>query len=331
MKSIVNIIIFVWVFVASEVGAIEGHETVMLDVVVLEERKPVEGATLSCGFEQYYGSRPSVVDTVLTDTNGCAQALGESSGDVDFSITKDGYYKHHESMKLLKEINMGPVSTNLTIELNKIINPIPMYVKREKREIPKIDDFFGYDFEVGDWVAPHGEGKISDILFKAIFTSTDRSNYSVTLEVKFPGEYNGIQPMPREYQEWQGSQLRSSHQAPETGYVDYLNMSRFRKGGIFDDGDFSEKDREGYYFRIRSEVDIQGNLISAQYGKIYGSINLYGGISERELGLAFLYYFNPDKTRNVEFDPKRNLFLKQPEGGFLPQGRAKLKYSITAP
>ena len=44
-----------------------------------------------------------------------------------------------------------------------------MYVKREKRKMPKADGFFGYDFAAGDWVAPHGEGVVVDVLFKAIF------------------------------------------------------------------------------------------------------------------------------------------------------------------
>lgn len=306
-------------------------KNVTVDVFVFDDGQPLEEASVRGGFEQQFDWDRGVSMFAITDTNGYAQVSEKCSNGFCLRINKDSYYQHIEDWKLYSLILEGSVLTNCTVELKKIKNPVPMYVKQENREIPNTEDFFGYDFEVGDWVAPHGEGKVSDILFKPKFTSSDRYNYSVELEVKFPGEYNGIQPMPRKYQERQGSQLRSSHQAPEAGYVDYLNMSRFRKDEIVDDGDFSEKDREGYYYRIRSEVDMQGNLISAQYGKIYGSFDLYGGILGKELGLAFFYYFNPDKTRNVEFDPKRNLFLKQPEGGFLPLGRAKLEYSITAP
>lgn len=42
---------------------------------------------------------------------------------------------------------------------------------------------------------------------------------------------------------------------------------------------------------------LTGNIISAQYGKIYGDF------------LAFTYYLNPSPNdRNVEFDPDQNLF-----------------------
>jgi hypothetical protein len=44
------------------------------------------------------------------------------------------------------------------------------------------------------------------------------------------------------------------------------------------------------------ELDEQGNIKSAHYGKIYGDF------------LNFCYYFNPDSNSlNMEFDPGRNL------------------------
>ncbi len=48
-------------------------------------------------------------------------------------------------------------------------------------------------------------------------------------ELNLPGEYNGIQPMPKEYPVNQGSKLRSSHEAPASGYLSHLSMSKFRK------------------------------------------------------------------------------------------------------
>jgi hypothetical protein len=46
-------------------------------------------------------------------------------------------------------------------------------------------------------------------------------------------------------------------------------------------------------------VDATGKIISANYGKIYGDF------------MNFSYYLNPTPNdRNVEFDPKRNLFTK---------------------
>jgi hypothetical protein len=51
-----------------------------------------------------------------------------------------------------------------------------------------------------------------------------------------------------------------------------------------------------FYFRVRTALDHQGNVVSAQYGKIYGDL------------AQFRYYLNPTPNdRNIEFDPKQNL------------------------
>jgi hypothetical protein len=60
-----------------------------------------------------------------------------------------------------------------------------------------------------------------------------------------------------------------------------------------------------YYFRVRTKLDENGNVVSARYGKIYGDF------------MQFSYYLNPTPNdRNVEFDPKQNLItsLKFDEG-----------------
>jgi hypothetical protein len=49
-------------------------------------------------------------------------------------------------------------------------------------------------------------------------------------------------------------------------------------------------------FRVRTELDQDGNVKSTLYGKIYGDF------------MHFRYYLNPTPNdRNIEFDPKQNL------------------------
>jgi hypothetical protein len=50
-------------------------------------------------------------------------------------------------------------------------------------------------------------------------------------------------------------------------------------------------------------IDSSGNIISANYGKIQGDFSV-----ARNGKLKFIYYYNPDGTRNLEFDKKKNLF-----------------------
>jgi hypothetical protein len=54
-------------------------------------------------------------------------------------------------------------------------------------------------------------------------------------------------------------------------------------------------------------VDADKKLVRAEYGKIYGPVEITAG-SEGKWILSFTYYLNPDGTRNLEFDPKNNLF-----------------------
>ena len=66
-----------------------------------------------------------------------------------------------------------------------------------------------------------------------------------------------------------------------------------------------------YFFRVRTKKDDQGKIVSALYGKIYGDIN-FDFFSPKTI-VAFTYYLNPElNSRNMEFDPKQNLFKNLP-------------------
>jgi hypothetical protein len=64
----------------------------------------------------------------------------------------------------------------------------------------------------------------------------------------------------------------------------------------------------GYFIRVRTQLDEQGNVKSALYGKIPGNFRFYAGTKAPRAGMGFDYYLNPTPNdRNVEFDPKQNL------------------------
>ena len=92
----------------------------------------------------------------------------------------------------------------------------------------------------------------------------------------------------------EGSGLRSPHEALTNGYqsqIVRLNVSHPGQKLIFD-----YDENRIYLFRVRTIIDDRGNILSAQYGKIYGDF------------MQFSYYLNlTPNDRNVEFDPKQNL------------------------
>jgi hypothetical protein len=65
-----------------------------------------------------------------------------------------------------------------------------------------------------------------------------------------------------------------------------------------------------YIFRVRSEVDENGKLKQAMYGKIRGDLWYTPGSGGK---IKMHYYLNPDYTRNLEFDPERTLFIGLPK------------------
>jgi hypothetical protein len=64
-------------------------------------------------------------------------------------------------------------------------------------------------------------------------------------------------------------------------------------------------EREIIVFRVRTEMDQQGRIVNAQYGKIYGPFKFAQGPKKL---VDFTYYFNPTPNdRNLEFDGEHNL------------------------
>ena len=169
-----------------------------------------------------------------------------------------------------------------------------MYAKQVRTEIPEIDKLIGFDLERGDWVAPHGEGSISDFIFYAKYTQRSARDFDYTLSLTFSNEADGIQ-VANSQSIHKESRLKSDYHAPADGYLTEWEQVRTRRPEIGETNNI-DRDRK-YYFRVRTEVDRDGNIVSANYGKIYGDF------------LQFSYYLNPTPNdRNVEFDPKRNLF-----------------------
>jgi hypothetical protein len=242
----------------------------------------------------------------LTDTNGIFVASHkDKSYALAFDVKKDGYYSVWQRYEMGWAYQYNEAKWNPTIEivLKRIITPIPMYAKRIDAEPPTNGKPVGYDLMVGDWVAPYGKGVNPDILFTREYSRKSLQDYDYKLTVSFPKAGDGIQEFSVPYKNMEGSALRSPHEAPTNGYqpqIVRLNISHPGQKLIFD-----YDENRVYFFRVRTVLDENGNVKSALYGKIYGDF------------MQFSFYLNPTpNSRNVEFDPKRNLMknLKPLEG-----------------
>ncbi|MGA3285055.1 MAG: hypothetical protein ABSD57_11445, partial [Verrucomicrobiota bacterium] len=206
---------------------------------------PPEGATEA-------GSRV----TLLTDTNGLATLLAHSGPSIGYSAEKEGYYSTVGAgydFDLKNKTNgqwhpWNPWNPTLTLALKKIVNPIPMYAKWVNGGPPVFNEPVGYDLMVGDWVAPHGKGQTTDIIFNGKLDKKSKNDYDYKLTISFPKANDGIQefsPSPVD----KTSGLLSPYEAPADVYQTEVirTMSNHPGQGMKED---MNDPKRNYFFRV---------------------------------------------------------------------------------
>ncbi|MES9939420.1 MAG: hypothetical protein ABW104_16035 [Candidatus Thiodiazotropha sp. 6PLUC2] len=330
--------IFFLLLVSSVSTVVMALPTARITIKVMDESGlPVEEAKAGLVLEvakkggEGWGTNTSWVSG-LTDADGLFTGEGETAGYVGLSVKKDGYYdvsSHFngftDTSGFLGFKKYKPWNPTVELVLKKKLNPIAMYAhplnvveRGAKPEIPMLGRFVGFDLVVGDWVAPYGLGVNKDFLIKVdVNRAVSFQDHDVILTIQFPNEGDGlIQYFPDTSKG--KSALRLPYHAPSSGYLPeftrrYENKPGTRRVGESGDPEYDKN----YFFRIRTQLDKQGNVISGRYGKIHGSINLYNYSLRRKQNnpfVAFNYYLNPnDNDTNIEFDPGKNLFINLQE------------------
>ena len=225
-----------------------------------------------------------------------------------------------------EQTRLEPWNYVVKLPVRKKENPVPMFGAnvnpREERGLKRSEKLnfpseVGFDMAVGDFVAPHGTGKVVDLVFE-ICPKEKKEDYGV--RVSFPNKGDGIlllepndpknclppvngRPVFNYIYEFKGPRM-----APERGYVNEVNWDELKAGELLNKGTFYyTEDLNGFHvFRVRSRFDESGNLVGGCYGKF--TKNFWVALNQGEFyRLRFSYLYNPDGTRNLEFDPERNL------------------------
>jgi hypothetical protein len=263
--------------------------------VVDDTGKPVHNSEVTIGYYVTPKDESIALDkkTGRTDTNGLFTASGPNSWELVISARKDGYYQAFTSCELGLRYDPVRWSPTSTLVLKKIVQPIPMFAKKINVDPPVTNVPVGFDFAVGDWVAPHGKGTQKDILFTQYLERRTERHFNYRLVVSFPNPGDGIQPFVVSPLDTT-SALRSSHEAPAEGYKPEWTKSRNDHPGYPNSGGLDGK--RNFFVRVKTVLDETGRVKTAHYGKIYGDF------------FDFYYYLNPTpNSRNVEFNPKKNL------------------------
>jgi hypothetical protein len=279
-----------------------------------------------------YGSED--INKGKSDKDGLYRATGRGNHSVMINVVKSGYYPAQlEGLSRDKDHDVEVV-------LPRILNPVSLYALRNvSLKFPVQSEWIGFDFEAADWVAPYGKGKTIDILFrfrsefkglvdrirsqedmeKAVKFSkemyqaarmewtmdkfrVDYGKWDAVMEVSFSVKEEGIYETS---QFLKYSQLKMPHSAPTVGYVpSWRYEGRSYKAKAY-------REDVGYFLRTRVRLDRDGNIASANYARIMGDFL----VATKGGQVAFTYYFNPlSNDRNLEFDPKKNLFPKDKPG-----------------
>lgn len=252
--------------------------------------------------------------TEITDKQGVAYFnLTSDHSRVSYGAkAPEGYYTSFGKEFYFKGKKNGvwqPGGKQFKMVLKRIKNPIAMYAAsvgmNGKVEMPGLDKPYGFDLMASDWVAPHGKGKVPDLIFHLIRNMRGPKDYDATLTVTFSNKGDGFVGIKAPVEAKQESQLVMPYKAPGKGYQTKLVKSIRKKPGS---RMIAAKDKSQHYFiRVRTKLDDKGNIVSALYGKIQSDVALDVINSKRGL-LYFTYYLNPTPNDyNVEFDPKKNL------------------------
>ncbi len=267
-------------------SAVAHANTIQVALKVVDENgMPIPAARAVIQCRALNSTEPNEF-TGETNAEGCFGKKVESWSGLYFEAKKAGHY----SARLYDQPDDSDVRQEIT--LPRKINPRPLFVKfyngnaNRGLQIPKYEEWFGYDLKIGDWVTPNGQGTDADVRFR--FRTSTKSE-DPTVELSALDSNGGFAPTKRLIQY---SELKMPHSAPTTGYQNLITLTNNE-----------DPMSTALFIRSRVKTDAAGKITSANFGKIQGPI-----IINRRGCIAFTHYFNPNPNDpNLEFDPSRNL------------------------
>ena len=228
---------------------------------------------------------------VLTDRNGRAKKTilchdGDYTVDViaegcyPYRMFRESCYREIVDAKTGKhDFEMQDQSYRVT--LRRIINPIDITVKPRSTwyRYPRSECQVKFDLEVGDWVAPYGKGKVADLMI-------EHSQYMTNGVDQCSGKIIFLRGGAYRRKKINTSSYVSEYQADTNAvYVSEYPFQNSMRGSRQMIG--IAADDEYLVFRTRVVRNAKGEIVSQNYGKIYGLVRGLGEFSFKGL------FFNP--------------------------------------
>ncbi len=188
-----------------------------------------------------------------------------------------------------------PWNPTIEVKMRKIKDPVPMIYKSFiYKDIPNGADKFSFDFEIGDWVRPYGNGINSDIIvFYEKIEKSSKNDGGIQYTIKFPNALDGIQSYKFKNNQ---STYEWPYVAPLEGYTSQLNKKYIWNFNGTSEGNIDRENQNdtNYIFRIRSKKDENGK-ITGMYGRIKNDVKILSS-------LTIEYWLNTDpNSRSLEY------------------------------
>ena len=279
--------------------------------VVDDEGRPVDGAKVDARFDSAMLA-PGEVKIVSTDTNGVAMITGKTGKSVSIRVSKNGYYNSRDE---LCYVSMGhgvkggkwlPWNMEKLIVLRPVKQP-----KAEEHKIrgykytKRIGEWLKFDLEYGDFVSPHGQGKIGDFDVRFNWNGKMDNEYTgMSVEIRFEEKYSGGCLVNKAM----SSDFKGAYVFPVSKHLsqEFTYFAREKRNP--QTGDLIKREENKFdetkvmTVRSRCEVDpITGRLLKCHYSQIS---NIIFGCGPD--GIVFLVkaVFNPTPN-DTNLEPKR--------------------------
>lgn len=267
---------------------------------------------------QGFGKDISQEFSSRTNEEGVAKFdFPSAKGDLKFKpLAPKGFYENYVTEHQFQEFSEGSwfvEPKRFEATLKRIKEPVPLYARSMVRsfakiEIPELGRPCGFDLIESDWVAPHGLGKTSDLVFTLEKDFKSHSDFTCELSIVCSNPKDGFILVEKEPRK--GSQLRLPFLAPEEDYqelvVKSISVTPANKVMTSDVSNIAN-----YFLRLRTVLDENKEIESANYAKVHGDFR-FDPINSDTAILNFDYYMNPvPNERNLEFDLSRNLLTDE--------------------
>lgn len=177
--------------------AIENGATASFVVKVLDELgEPLPDAIVKATF---LVQRTSMVSSAVTDAQGECLLIGATGGSVSFDVLHEHFYPSHRGFgfnlcgKDAHKVVWGswqPEKIPVEIRLRDVKSPNATQAPaRDYLQVPRLNEWIGFDLAENDFVSPDGEGRAEDVKVKIAWDGEWASK--MLLELEFLGEGAG--------------------------------------------------------------------------------------------------------------------------------------------